>query len=110
MDIIYKVLITILSVIILLSTGLSLTLFIADEIETNQYFTSVTKTLVDSHYNEHVKDLLTEEAREKGYELTIQIYGSTTPGAYKYAEVTLSYDFHLDLFHISLPRVKQKII
>ena len=38
MDIVYKVLITILSIIILLSTGLSLTLSIADEIEVNQYY------------------------------------------------------------------------
>ena len=65
MDIIYNIFITILSVIILLSTGLSLTLGIADEIETNQYYSSVTKTLTDSHYNEHVKELLIEEAAEK---------------------------------------------
>lgn len=110
MDIIYKVLITILSVIILLSTGLSLTLSIADEIETNHYFTSVTETLVDSHYNKNVAQLLIEEAEEKGYNLTIQIFGSTSPGSFKYAEVTLSYEFHLDMFGIVLNRVKQKIV
>lgn len=110
MDIIYKVLITILSVIILLSTGFSLTLSIADEIETNHYFTSVTKTLVDSHYNENIMNLLIEEAEIKGYELSIDVFGSTAPGSYKYAEVSLSYDFHLDMFDIVLNRVKQKII
>lgn len=110
MDIIYKVLITLLSVLILLATGFSLTLSIADEIETNQYFASVTETLADSHYNENVIHLLEEEAAEKGYELTIQLYGSTKPGSHKYAEVTLSYEFHLDLFGISIPRIKQKVI
>ena len=110
MDIIYKTLITILSILLLLSAGLSLTLSIADEIEINHYFSSITKTLVDSHYNEQVADLLIEEAKQKEYELIIDIYGSTTPGTYKYAEVTLSYDFHLDMFHIVLPRAKRKLI
>lgn len=110
MDIIYKVLITMLSVIILLSTGLSLTLSIADEIETNHYFASVAETLVDSHYNERVKDLLIEEAEAKGYTLTIQMFGSSAPGAHKYAKVTLSYEFHLDMFGIVLNRSKQKIL
>lgn len=110
MDIIYKVLITILSIIILLSTGFSVTLCIADEIETNHYFTSVSETLIDSHYNEQIIEQLIEEAAEKDYELTIKIFGSTAPGAYKYAIVTLSYEFHLDMFHITIPREKQKII
>lgn len=110
MDIIYKVLITILSMIILLSTGLSLTLCIADEIETNHYFTSVTEALLDSHYNEQISQQLIEEAEEKGYTLTIQIFGSDKPGAYKYAEVVLSYEFHLNIFDITIPRAKQKIV
>lgn len=110
MDIIYKVLITILSIILLLSTGLSLTLSIADEMETNHYLTSVTETLVNSHYNESVADLLVTEASEKGYTLTIEIFGSTAPGSYKYAEITLTYDFCLDMFDILLHRTKQKII
>lgn len=110
MDIIYKVLITILSIIILLSTGLSLTLNIADEIETNQYFASVSETLVDSHYSPFVIQQLTEEAAEKDYELSIEVYGSTLPGSYKYAQVTLTYEFHLDMFGIRFNRVKQKII
>lgn len=110
MDIIYKTLITMLSIILLLSTGLSLTLSVADEIEINHYFSSISKMLVDSHYNEQVADLLIEEAEQKGYELSIDMYGSTAPGAYKYAEVTLSYHFHLDMFHITLPRTKRKII
>lgn len=110
MDIIYKVLITILSIILLLSTGLTLTLGIADEIETNQYFASVTETLVDSHYSQKVIDQLVEEAAEKDYELSIQLYGATLPGSYKYAQVTLTYEFHLPLFDIRLKRVKQKIV
>ena len=110
MDIIYKVLITILSIIILLSTGFSVTLCIGDEIEINHYFTSVAETLIDSHYNEQIIEQLIEEAAEKDYELTIEVFGSTAPGAYKYAIVTLSYEFHLDMFHISIPREKQKII
>lgn len=110
MDIVYKVLITILSIIILLSTGLSLTLSIADEIEVNQYFTSVTETIADSHYSEKVSQLLVEEASEKGYELDIQLFGSTAPGAYKYAKVSLTYHFQINLFHISLQRTKEKII
>lgn len=110
MDIIYKSLITMLSILLLLSTGLSLTLSIADEIELNHYFSSIGKTLVDSHYSEQIADLLIEEAEEKGYVLTIDIYGSTVPGSYKYAEITLSYHFHLDMFHITLPRTKRKII
>ena len=110
MDIIYKVLITMLSVIILLSTGLSLTLCIADEIEINHYFTSIAETVIDSHYNEQVINQLIKEAEEKGYELSIEMFGSTIPGTYKYAEITLSYEFHLDMFHIVWNRVKQKIV
>lgn len=110
MDIIYKVLITILSIIILFSTGLSLTLCIADEIETNQYFASVTETLADSNYSQEVIELLIEEAAQKNYQLSVQIYGSTLPGTYKYAQVTLSYEFRLDMFGIALNRTKQKIV
>lgn len=110
MDIIYKTLITLLSVIVLLSTGLSMTLSIADEIEINQYFSSVSKTLTDSHYNEHVSQSLIKEAEENGYGLSIQIYGSTAPGSYKYAKVSLSYYFQIPLFHISLQRTKEKIV
>lgn len=110
MDIIYKALITILSVIILFSTGLSLTLGIADEIETNHYFTSAANLLADSHYNENVMKMLVEDAKEKGYELSIQVFGSTSPGSHKYAKLTLNYKFHLDLFGIILNRTKEKII
>lgn len=110
MDIIYKVLITILSIIILLSTGLSLTLSVADEIETNQYFASVTETLVDSHYSQAVIEDLITEASEKDYELSIKVYGSTLPGSYKYAQVTLTYEFHLDMFGVRFNRIKQKIV
>lgn len=110
MDIIYKALITVLSIILLLSTGFSLTLSMADEIERNHYFMSVTEALVDSHYNENVKTFLIEEAKQKGCELRIEILGSNAPGYYKYADVTLSYDFHLDMFGIVLPRIKHKII
>jgi hypothetical protein len=110
MDIIYKAFITVLSLILLLSAGLSLTLSMADEIERNHYFASVTELLVDSHYNENIKNLLIEEAQQKGCELQIELLGSNSPGSYRYAEVTLLYDFHLDMFGIVLPRVKHKII
>lgn len=110
MDIIYKALITIFSIILLLSAGLSITIGMADEIERSHYFTSVTEMLVDSHYSEHVKTLLIEDAKQKGCNLNIEILGSNDSGSYKYAEVTLSYDFHLEMFGIVLPRVKQKII
>lgn len=110
MDTIYKVFITILSILLLLSTGLSLSLSIADEIETNHYFSSISETLVNSHYNENVSNLLMEEAKEKGYELSIQLYGSSTIGSQKYAQLTLSYDYHLDMFGIVFNRTKQKIV
>lgn len=110
MDIIYKALVTILSIILLLSTGFSITLSMADEIERNHYFTSITETLANSHYNENVRLFLIEDAEQKGCELNIELLGSNTPGHYKYAKVTLSYDFHLDMFGIVLPRIKQKII
>ena len=110
MELIYKVFITILSIILLLSTGLSLTICIADEIETNQYFASVTETVINSHYCPQVIDELVEEATEKDYELLIEVYGSTLPGSYKYAQVTLTYELHLYLFDIHLERVKQKIV
>lgn len=110
MDTIYKVLITILSILLLLSTGLTLSLTIADEIETTHYFSSVAETLANSHYNENVSDLLIEEAKEKGYTLHIEHYGSSLPGSQKYAQLTLSYTYHLDMFGIALTRTKQKII
>ena len=110
MDIVYKVLITMFSVILLLSTGLSLTLSIADEIEVNQYFASVTETLMDSHYNEQISQSLIQEANTYGYNLDIQIFGSTNAGSYKYAKVTLTYHFNINLFQISLQRTKTKIV
>ena len=110
MDIVYKVLISLFSIILLISTGLSLTLSIADEIEVTHYFTSISEAIIDSHYSEVVAEKLIDEASENGYELSIQFFGSNVPGAYKYAKVSLTYDFQVKLFHISLTRTKEKII
>lgn len=110
MDIFYKALISILCIILLLSTGFSLCLSVADEIETNNYFFSATQLLAESNYNEEVKASLIADAKERGYELTIDIHDSGKAGAYKYANVTLTYAFKIDLFDITLTRVKQRIV
>ena len=110
MDIIYKTLITLLSLTLLLSTGFALTLSAVDEIETIQYFDSATRLLAESNYSEETISYLIDNASEQGFFLSIEVYDSHLPGFKKYASVTLNYTYRIPLFKITLDRTKHKII
>ncbi len=110
MDIIYKVLIGILSAIILGTGGFSIIVSLSTEISVNNYFEAVTQTIVESDYNENVIENCISEAEGYGYELTVDVHGGDTYGVKKYAEVRLSYTSKIKLFGVSLDKVKQKVI
>lgn len=110
MDIVFKVCGTILSVMILFVTGLAFSISNAAEINTNNYFESVSRTVIESNYNDTIIDTLIEDAADQGHTLTIDVYGLGRTGEKKYADIRLKYKYTVDLFDISLERTKQKVL
>lgn len=110
MDIVYKVFISIFSIIILFVVGFSIVLSCTGEAQVNNYFESVSKVIMESNFNDDVIDMCKEEAADKGHELIVDVYGSGNAGSSKYAEVTLKYKYSIKLFNISLDMTKRKVI
>lgn len=110
MDIIYKVLVTILSTIVLLAGGYAITMNISNDIAVNNYFETVTQTIIESDYNQTVIDQCIDDAASNGYELTVEVYGADTFGVKKYADIKITYVSEIKLFGISSTKVKQKVI
>lgn len=110
MDIVFKVCATVLSVMILFATGLSFSVSNAAEINTNNYFESISRTVIESNYNDTVINTLIEDATEKGHVLLIDVYGLGRVGEKKYADIRLKYKYKVELFDISIERTKQKVL
>lgn len=110
MDIVFKVCGAVLSIMVLFVSGLAVSISNAAEVNTNNYFEAASKTVIESNYNETIIDNLIEEAAEHGHTLTIEVYGTGTAGAKKYADMRLKYNYTVDLFNISIERTKQKVL
>lgn len=110
MDIIYKTIGAVFSVIIIFVGGLAVNISDAAEVQTNNYFESVSKTVIESNYNEEIIEALIQEAEEQGHVLTIEVYGSDNPGAKRYADIRLQYKYNVKLFNISIDKTKQKVL
>lgn len=110
MDTWFKVFLSFLAVVVIFASGLSFSISNAAEIETNNYFETTSKAVIESNYNEEVIDTLIEEAALHGHELTIEVYGADYPGSNKYADIRLKYSYEVKLFNISIERTKQKVL
>lgn len=110
MDIIYKVLVGMLSAIILMAGGYAVIINLSTDISVNNYFETVTQTIVESDYNGDVINDCIEDASLHGFELTVEVYGADTFGVKKYADIRLKYTSEIPLFGISLDKEKQKVI
>lgn len=110
MEIIYKVLISLLCIMLIVSSGLALSLSSAMEIETNNYFENISQTVAESNYSQSVIDRLIAHASETGHTLSIVVHGENRAGLSRYAEITLRYTYKIPLFGISIDKVKQKVL
>ena len=110
MDIVYKVLVGILSAIVLMAGGYALIVNHSTEISVNNYFEAITQTILESDYNEEVIDECIEDATGKGFELIVEIHGADAFGVKKYADIKMTYTSEIRLFGVSVEKIKQKVI
>ena len=110
MDVIGKVLVACIGAILLVMSGVSVTMGNTDETAANQYLESVSKVVLESNYNTDVIEACKEEAADNGYTLEVVVYGSSTPGKAQYANVTLTYTYSLKLFGYETTKTVGKIL
>ena len=96
--------------VILLVSGIAVSLGFADAEASNNYIDSVSMVIMESNYNQEVIDACKTEASENGYELIVVVEGDDKPGHKRYAQVTLKYDFKLGFFKISREKTRTKIV
>ena len=81
-----------------------------DVANVDYYFDSVTEAIVESNYNQDAIDECCAEALANGYVLEVTAYGGDVPGAQKYAEFVLRYNFEIRLIGLNLPKIKEKVL
>lgn len=110
MDIVYKVTVAVLCAVVLASGGYALMMSHSNDIAANNYFETVTQTIVESDYNDDVIAMCIDEAKSYGFTLEVYVHGNKMHGTNKYAEITLTYTSEIKLFGVSVGKTKQKII
>lgn len=110
MDAVFKMAIGAISAIVLLVSGIAVTLGFVDAEASNNYIDSVSKVIAESNFSDEVINECIDEAARNGYELTVAVEGSSRPGSYKYAKLVLKYDFELGFFKIEREKTRSKII
>ena len=81
-----------------------------DETAANQYLDATAKVIVECNYNPDIIAECIENASDNGYELSVEIYGSATPGKKKYAEIKLTYKYSLKLFVFEKEKTISKLL
>lgn len=110
MDIIYKLVITVLLVVSVAISGSSIVAAEMDVNSANNYFDDLASVISESNYNQNVIDDCVAEASANGYTLTVNIIGSPSTGTKMYAEMELEYKYEIPLFGVSEVKTKHKII
>lgn len=110
MDIVFKTVAALLSAMVIFAGGTALAVSNAAESDTNNYFESVSECITESNYSDRVIRSLKEDAREKGHSLEVTVYEKGIAGEKKYADIRLDYTYRVDLFGISIPKTKQKVV
>lgn len=110
MDIIWKIFLTIIFGVFLLSGCTSIITGNAQSVEANNYFEEVSKVIAESNYSQEVIDSCEAEAASNGYELEVIVESSARPGGPKCAKLIFKYDYEMKLFGFSQQKVKQKTI
>lgn len=110
MDIVYKVTVAVLCAVILAAGGYALLMSHSEDIAVNNYFESVTQTIIESDYSDDVIRACMDEAKTHGFDLTVDVHGNQVHGINKYAEITMKYTSEIKLFGVSVEKTKQKII
>lgn len=110
MDIIGKVLVGCIAPILLVMSGAAVIMGNTDETAANQYLDSTAKVITESNYNTTVIEECIEQAADNGYTLTVDVYGSASPGKKQYAKLELTYTYSLKLFGFEKEKIISKIL
>lgn len=110
MEMIYKMMLLVVLVIFLVSSGFAVTNTCTDIISANNYFEEVSKVILESNYNENVINQCCKEALKNGYQLDVLVEGSTKPGVLNYAKLVFHYKYEMKMFGVSIEKQKEKIL
>lgn len=110
MEVIFKVLVAGIAAVFLVTGGVSVVLSNADETKANQYVESVSKTILESNYDNTVIAECIQNASDNGYTLSVTVVGSSQAGKMQYAKLKLTYTYSLNLFSFSKQKTISKIV
>lgn len=110
LDMVFKAFVGALVAVVMIGSGLGVTMGFAEYVEAESYMQSVSKTILESNYNETVINQCQAEATKHGYVLEVAVEEAKKAGVKRYAQVKLTYYFTIDLFQIKQQKTKVKII
>lgn len=110
LDIIFKAFVGALVAVVMIGSGLGVTMGFAEYVEAENYMQSVSKIILESNYSETVINQCKKEAAQNGYVLEVMVEEAKKAGVKKYAQLRLTYYFTIELFQIKQEKMKIKII
>ncbi|MBP3676725.1 MAG: hypothetical protein J6I97_00105 [Agathobacter sp.] len=110
LDIIFKAFVATLVVVVMIGSGLGVTMGFAEYVEAENYMQSVSKVILESNYNEAVIEQCQKEAANNGYVLEVTVEEAKKAGVKRFAQLKFTYDFTIELFQIRQQKMKVKII
>ena len=110
MELIWKIVLSFLTVVVIAVSGVGITMGNLQVVEANQYFEELSGVITASNYSPQVIEECEQEAVENGYELTVTVRGKEDLGTAVYAEAVFEYKYEIPLFGISDTKVKYRIL
>lgn len=110
MDVIGKVLVGCIAAILLVMSGASVIMGNTDEVAANQYVDATAMIILESNYNAEVISECIDNASDNEYTLSVDVYGSSSPGKKQYAKIELTYKYSLKLFGFEKEKTISKIL
>lgn len=110
MSTVFKVFISAISFIFVAIAGASVTQGFGDTTIASDYLEKTSRIIVESNYNEDVILECCEDAKEHGYEMTVEVKGGNRSGQKRYMEIEFKYDFNIRLFDFSTQRTRIKVL
>ncbi|MBQ3559488.1 MAG: hypothetical protein IJA07_08265 [Agathobacter sp.] len=110
LDIVFKTFVGVLAAIVMVGSGVGVTVGFSRAVAADNYMESISKVIVESNYNEAVIRECQEEAEENGYILEVDVQNASKAGVKYYAKIKLTYYFEIELFGLKQQKIQTKII
>lgn len=110
MEAIWKMVLTFAVILLIASTGISVLRANAAVLDADDYMEELSAAIRESNYNARCISTCREDAEERGYHLTVQVYEPAGAGRKKYAAVCLQYPYRLTLFSREIWKKKERIL